>query len=550
MLSILRVAAMASLFAGLFAAAAVAQRIRSNANGSVADGLRRVDADLLVAIQGGSSSALSRALAKGASPLATDPFGHSALWLAADLGEVGAVRQLAARLPADRRRRKALGDASCQACRSGHDAAAIQLISAGAQIDFQDQFRRSPLMYAAEVGASRIVSMLVKRGAKLDLADNAGETALEIAAMGGKNEAAGLLIAAGASVDHHSAQTGPALIDAVITRNDELVRLLLTRGAHANVHGYGGTALYFAANGGQRDLVMLLLSKGADPSVGSSFRDLPLAGVAGEGGMALATMGVLGFGGVITNEKRETALARAASDDVAIATALIDHGAKLKSADGTESALLLAVSGGGYRGSMDSSTKLVELLLQRGGSVADRDFSGRSALHNAAQSGNPATTALLLTKGADPQAATDEGETPLMALAAHGRNEIAIRLEDLRAAVLHRANEGAQNPVDPAVTDKEQQRWNAWAASGDAATAKALTGGGAKLDIQDRLARTALFLAAEHGSLPVVQALVAAGANVAMPNRAGVTPLRAAIAAHRDEVADLLRRSGAGAAGR
>ncbi|MCU1273013.1 MAG: Ankyrin, partial [Bryobacterales bacterium] len=56
---------------------------------------------------------------------------------------------------------------------------------------------------------------------------------------------------------------------------------------------------------------------------------------------------------------------------------------------------------------------------------------------------------------------------------------------------------------------------------------------------------TALYDAASMGRLDVVELLLARGADANTPNKAGVTPLRAAMANGFDRVAAVLRAHGA-----
>ncbi|WP_226899922.1 ankyrin repeat domain-containing protein [Nonomuraea phyllanthi] len=137
-------------------------------------------------------------------------------------------------------------------------------------------------------------------------------------------------------------------------------------------------------------------------------------------------------------------------------------------------------------------------------------------LYRAALNGDSDTVGKLLTGGADPNSASEEG-LPLCAAAAWDRVEVA---EALLAA-------GAD------VNGREDGGWTAllWAAAnGNAATARVLIEVGAEVDTANDDGDTPLTLAARRGALGVVQALLDAGADAQKYDGDGDTPLDIATA--------------------
>ena len=91
------------------------------------------------------------------------------------------------------------------------------------------------------------------------------------------------------------------------------------------------------------------------------------------------------------------------------------------------------------------SSKLGELLLRHGADIEARTQPGRTPLHVAAQGGVPPQIAtLLLKRGANVDAKDDEENTPLH-LAASRRVEPNYGLEVMELLLEHGADENAKN---------------------------------------------------------------------------------------------------------
>jgi hypothetical protein len=77
-------------------------------------------------------------------------------------------------------------------------SAAELAIECGANVSAQTDKANTPLMFAAEGGATRMCALLIKHGAALDLQNRKGETALHLAAKYGRAGVVRLLVDAGA----------------------------------------------------------------------------------------------------------------------------------------------------------------------------------------------------------------------------------------------------------------------------------------------------------------------------------------------------------------
>lgn len=81
---------------------------------------------------------------------------------------------------------------------------------------------------------------------------------------------------------------------------------------------------------------------------------------------------------------------------------------------------------------------MAEYLLEKGFSVNDKDYYGRSPLHYGAGNSSPAMVKMLISKGAYVDNQTSEGETALMAAIKGGNIEVARALLDANASLLLR----------------------------------------------------------------------------------------------------------------
>lgn len=129
------------------------------------------------------------------------------------------------------------------ACSFGSVERSRMLLDAGAEVDAQDEDGWTPLHFAAQVGSRECVSLLLGRGARSQTVNRIKQTALHVAASQGNHDVV------------------LALLDSA---NSDLINILDDNGANA---------LFWAAYGGNPDIVKLLLERGG----GSYFSFLFLA---------------------------------------------------------------------------------------------------------------------------------------------------------------------------------------------------------------------------------------------------------------------------------
>ena len=109
-----------------------------------------------------------------------------------------------------------------------------------------------------------------------------------------------------------------------------------------------------------------------------------------------------------------------------VAGALIGVGANVavRASNGNENQALEAGIAGG------APIEMVDLLIESGADVNDRQAGGFTPLHAAAQNGDVTTVERLLAAGADTTARTDKGETPRALAEARGHSEVMALLDE------------------------------------------------------------------------------------------------------------------------
>jgi len=357
---------------------------------------------------------------------------------------------------------------------------------------------------AARYGQQDTIKSYLDRHLPLTVTDYLGDTPLIAAAGGGHAEIVRMLLAAGAPVNAANHDQSTALMAAALSGDDKLVKLLLDAGAEVNAKDKEGeTALFGAVRYGRLDIVRLLLDAGADPNVSNQ---LPV----NEADSGYTPLMYAAKRGVVPNSP-------SVQDWLAIVKALLAKGGNpdARSARGT-TALSVA---------QDYGNQDIAKLLLQGGAKEVLTYKGLSlndALLMAAGHGDAKEVKESLNAGADPEAASSAGVTPLLA-AVYGGNAEAVR-----AVVEH----GAQ-------VNRVPNGFRAW------------TWTGAKLPLSQQplaqaasLGDTALVLAAQLGHEDIVAYLLDHGANPKLANPQGDTPLSVAAEQGHAKVVALLLAKG------
>jgi ankyrin repeat protein len=410
-----------------------------------------------------------------------------------------------------------------RAVRRDDFAAAQALIKAGADVKAANRYGVTPMGLAAMNGNPAMIRALLDAGADPNTATPDGETALMTAARTGKVDAVTLLLDRGANVnakDDVHAQT--ALMWAVLENHADMVKLLLARGAGINAHtnvtvpkgeyvparagGASGsgiirqralptadggmTPLLFAVRDGNAAMMRLLLDHGADLGQSSGNHTSPL-------------------------------LIALLNGQVGIATELLERGADPNAADDYHRAALFAAIDlrnfnhekyGDLPTDGRDPLPLIKALLKKGANPNARtdtvpvhglmqfdaswvNFDGQTPFVRAALSGDIDVMRLLLESGADPNIATTQGTTALMAAA--GINWIpgqtyshseAEYVEAVKLCLERGADVNAPNSLGlTAMHGAANRGWES--------VIQILADHGARLDVKDNAGRTPMIFA-------------------------------------------------------
>jgi len=274
----------------------------------------------------------------------------------------------------------------------GHKDVAELLLADGADVNATNNFGETPLHEAASMGHKDVAELLLASNADVNAKGNYRTTTLHLAAYMGHRDVSELLLAHGADVDIYDAAKVCKVerVEALLKANPGLLS--------SKDHKYGRTPLHWAALYGNKDVVELLLAKGANVNATDNDRMTPLHLVA-------------------KNDQKETAKLM-----LETATLLLASNADVNAVDFPFGDTPLHKAAGGRH------EEMVELLLANKADINSQNGSGWTPLHIAASEGHKDVAELLLAHGADLNAKTYHGDTPMYWAAENGYKDMAVLL--------------------------------------------------------------------------------------------------------------------------
>jgi ankyrin repeat protein len=289
--------------------------------------------------------------------------------------------------------------------------------------------RPSDLPAAAAAGALATVQRLLELGFAVDTQDDQGASALLRACGAGHREIAACLLDAGADPALAARSGVTPLAAAVAARREALVALLQNKVSADQRLPNDATALMVATAMGYPEIAEQLLDAGADVNA-----------VDAGGRSAMHAAAQFGF------EHNDSLRARRLFD------VLLRHGADINHADSEGKTPLLLLLGAQLRPGSDCDAThigaLVPLLLEAGARVEHADQRGVTALHACAMHALLPPARVLLSRGADRNAADAFGRTAADVARQLGYVDIAHELA-ARSGAIPSVRQTLRQPAQP-----------------------------------------------------------------------------------------------------
>lgn len=388
-------------------------------------------------------------LAAGARATTATRYGVTPLGLAARNGNAGMIEALVG-AGADPNAGSPEGETALMTVtRSGSLAAVEKLLALGANPNAREAWhQQTALMWAAAENQAQVVAALLRAGADVNARSKVwpgqpprprgsetsfqaahsnfpkgGFSVVHFAAQYGAAEVAALLADAGANLEATEPDGVTPLMMAVINGHYDVAAVLVRKGANVNaVDRSGRGALYHAVDmnrlewlfsrpnpqpSGELDavaLASLLLERGANPNARLTARGFAIQH--DSLGNASLTAGSTPF------------MKAATTSDVRMMRLLLDHGADPLLGTQNRTTPLMAAAGLNWAeissiGTEEESIEALKLILARGADVNAANDQGETALHGAAQRGADRVVQFLAASGAQLDARTKRGRTPL-----------------------------------------------------------------------------------------------------------------------------------------
>ena len=364
---------------------------------------------LSLAAENGNAVILELLLEAGADPNASLPEGETALMTAARAGDADSIRALLVHGADPNARDSYRGQTALMWAAARNHAAAIHTLAE----------------LGADIHATTNTEAASPNGPRMFYASNpTGFTALTFAARAGSIDALRVLLEAGADINDQLSDGQSALIVAVANANWTLADYMLDRGADPNLAGAGWNAIHQLVR--TRRMNTGFGFPGPIPTGHTDSVDV-LKKMIAVGGDVNARMTVNGMKDGQRNRLNRLGatpffLAAKVTDTEAMQV-LVTAGADatIPSADGTTPLMVAAgvaiwnpgEDGGSLPGQEDEVLEAVRMCVELGNVVNVGNYRGETPLHGAAFRGTNNVVEYLVAQGADLDARTVDGYSPL-----------------------------------------------------------------------------------------------------------------------------------------
>lgn len=364
----------------------------------------------------------------------------------------------------------------------------------------------TPLNLAAEQGQYGVAKLLLEKGADPLLGDNENSGPIHLAAISGSQPIVKMLMKSGVPIDAQDDNGLTPLHFALSRRQFDMANFLIGEGANVKIKTNNNwTSLQFAAIGGDLDLVKQIVEKKVNVNDAIEGGFTPLFSATSYG-------------------------------HTEIVKYLVQQGADINHEDESgNTPIFLARNPNCY--------EAVEYLIAQKADVNHKNEFNQTALHQVSMRGTISLATLLLEHGADINAASLDGRTPLTFAAFSTNSEAISKFLILNGADVN--PEPCKHTKSCSCGPNFYTPLHGAARHGHLGMTKALVGNGAKINVYDNDGMTPLHYAVSNGSLELVKYLVNQGAFLNTPDKTtGSTELHLAVAMGYNDIADLLLEKG------
>lgn len=388
-----------------------------------------------------------------------------------------------------------------------------RLLAHGANINSQTNSGKSVLNLAVTNDLKLLFELFIQSGANVNLADKQGRTALFEAAFDVelKADMISTLIAHGADVNSATSDGWAPLLVMAYKNNSKdevLISKLVTEFLKAGVNidhknSNGATAVKIATEQNKKMFLKVLLEKGANPDTPDNSSWTAL--------MKAINMGDKGLFNLLLNAN--------ASPNV--------------KADDGWNALHLTVNKSN-KGSDEVNSLFAKALLKNGADKDAQTNGGETPISLAVFNNRRKVFDVLIESGVDLNLSSKNGWTPLMRAVNLGYVDMATAILNAKADV-NKAENGGWTALHLTVDGdtRSSERINLQ-------LAKLLLANGAEIDQQNNGGNTALSLSIINKQKGIFDFLLSKNANVNISDNAGYTPLLASIEAGRVDMSNVL----------
>ncbi|XP_047449235.1 ankyrin repeat and protein kinase domain-containing protein 1 [Mugil cephalus] len=381
---------------------------------------------------------------------------------------------------------------------SGDTESVEHVLSLGAEVNCATVRGYTPLIVAVLHRLHDTVSLLLEYGADATQGDEDHWTALHFAAQNGDDKTIRLLLDKGAVADAREKAGWMPLHLACQNGHEAVVRLLLSRLSQEAIvekeEAQGRTSLHLACAYGHLNIAKLLLSQGADPNA--------------------------------TDFSHSTALHLSAEQGYnRVVRQLVKSGANGDSADSRGYTPL-------HLAALKGHTGICRQLLSNAARPDSRTLQGWTPMHLAALKGHEATVVHLHSEGGSVNARGDNGWTPLHLACQQSESEVVAKLLEAKA--------------DPNIPE-DSMGWTPLHLACNSVNFQSvlhLIAHHTDVNAVNAEKSSPLHLAALHGCVPIVKALLLNGADRTLQDSSGSTALNVAQQCEKWEIVELLEKEG------